>query len=85
MAVRGSAAPCQPSEITARMREFLDALKPEIELAEKHDSYLAIENHGHALVDSLDSFKAFVDMNRSPRLGIALAPYHVQSIKASVE
>ncbi len=85
VAVQGSAGPCEPSELTARMKAFLEALKPLAELAEKHNSYLAIENHGHALLDSLDSFKAFVDLNQSPRLGIALAPYHVQAGKASVE
>jgi sugar phosphate isomerase/epimerase len=66
------------------MKAFLEALKPELELAEKHDSYLAIENHGHALLDSIDSMKAFVDLNRHPRLGIALAPYHVQGLDQSV-
>jgi sugar phosphate isomerase/epimerase len=55
-----------------------------VELAEKHNSYLAIENHGNALLCSLDSLKAFVDINKSPRLGIALAPYHIQTLKASV-
>ncbi|NLF67556.1 MAG: sugar phosphate isomerase/epimerase [Candidatus Anammoximicrobium sp.] len=85
VAVQGSAGPCEPGELTARMKAFLEALKPQIELAERYNSYLAIENHGHALLDSLDSFKAFVDLNRSPRLGIALAPYHVQAGKASVE
>jgi sugar phosphate isomerase/epimerase len=85
VAIQGSAAPCKPEELTTRMKAFLDGLKPLAELAEKHHSYLAIENHGHALLDSVDSFKAFVDLNRSPRLGIALAPYHLQSIKASVE
>ncbi len=85
VAVRGSAGACAPDELTARMRQFLEALKPEIELAEKHDAYLAIENHGHSLLDSLDSFKALVDMNRSPRVGIALAPYHLQAGGVSVE
>ena len=84
VAVRGSARPCEPKELTGRMREFMEGLKPLVELAEKYDSYLAIENHGHALLDSLDSFKAFVDTNTSPRLGIALAPYHLQMLKASV-
>jgi len=51
---------------------------------EFHTSCLAIENHGNALLDSLDSLKAFTDINTSPRLGIALAPYHLQTIKASV-
>jgi len=84
VAVRGSDAPCDPEELTARMRRFMEGLQPELELAEKYDSYIAIENHGSALVDSLDSLKAFVDINTSPRLGIALAPYHIQTRKASV-
>ena len=85
VAIQGSAGPCKPDELSARMKEFLGSLKPLVELAERHKSYLAIENHGNALLDSLDSFKAFVDLNPSPRLGIALAPYHLQAIGASVE
>lgn len=85
VAVRGSSGPVAPEELTTRMKAFLEGLKPDLELCEKYDSYLAIENHGHALLDSLDSFKAFVDLNRHPRLGIAMAPYHFQGIKASVE
>jgi len=84
VAVRGSAKPSKPEELTARMREFIESLKPLVELAQKYNSYLAIENHGNALLDSLDSFKAFVDINTSPRLGVALAPYHIQMLKASV-
>jgi len=59
-------------------------MKPLVELAEKYNSYLAIENHGGALLNSLDSFKAFVDMNESRRLGVTLAPFHLQAIEASV-
>ncbi len=84
VAVRGSSGPCKPEELTARMREFLESLKPLVELAEKHNSHLAIENHGNALLCSQDSFKAFVDNNTSSRLGIALAPYHVQKQTESV-
>jgi sugar phosphate isomerase/epimerase len=84
VAVRGSGPACKPEELTARMRQFIEELKPLAELAEKNNSYLAIENHGNALLCSLDSLKAFVDINTSPRLGIALAPYHIQTQKASV-
>ncbi|MHC4483264.1 MAG: TIM barrel protein [Planctomycetota bacterium] len=84
VAVRGSARRCKPEELTAKMREFMEGINPLVELAEKHNSYLAIENHGGALLNSPDSLKAFVDMNTSPRLGIALAPYHLQTIQASV-
>ena len=84
VAVRGSGGGGKGAELTARMKAFIESLKPEIELAEKYDSYLAIENHGGALLNSLDSFKAFVDINKSKRLGIALAPYHLQRLKVSV-
>jgi sugar phosphate isomerase/epimerase len=84
VAVQGSAGPCKPEELTARMRQFIESLKPAVELAERHNSYLAVENHGAALLDLLDSFKAFVDLNTAPRLGIALAPYHLQALGASV-
>jgi sugar phosphate isomerase/epimerase len=84
VAIRGSTKPCAPEELTSRMKEFLASLRPLAELAEETNSFLAIENHGNALLDSLDSFKAFTDLNSSPRLGIALAPYHLQAIKASV-
>lgn len=84
VAVQGSAPPCEPQELKARMSQFLESLQPLVELAEKHNSYLAIENHGDALLDSLDSLQAFVEANPSPRLGIALAPYHLQGRQASV-
>jgi sugar phosphate isomerase/epimerase len=85
VAVRGSAGPCDPKDLTPAMKQFLEGLKPELELAEKHNSYLAIENHGSALLDSIDSFKAFVDLNRHARLGVALAPYHIQTYRGSIE
>ena len=84
VAIQGSAGPCKPDELTGRMRQFVENLKPLVELAEKNNSYLAIENHGNALLNSLDSLKAFVDINTSKRLGVALAPYHIQTLKASV-
>ena len=57
------------------MKLFLESLKPELELAEKHNCTLAIENHsGKSLLNKLDSFRAFTDLNQHPRLGIALAP-----------
>jgi len=73
-----------PAELVAEMKAFLEGLKPELELAEKHGSYLAIENHGNALLSTLDSLKAFVDLNTHSRLGIALAPFHVQRQNESV-
>jgi len=84
VAIQGSTKPCEPEELGVRMRQYIESLKPLVELAKKHNSYLAIENHGNALLNSLDSLKAFVQTSRSPRLGIALAPYHIQGLRASV-
>ena len=85
VAVQGGAGGAKPEELTAKMKQFLEGCKPMVDLCEKHNSKLAIENHGGSLLCTVDSFKAFVDNNQSPRLGIALAPYHVQGAKESVE
>ncbi len=86
VAVHGSGGLKDPDDLTGSMKQFLEGLKPELELAEKYDSYIAIENHsGKSLLNHADSFKAFTDLNRHPRLGIALAPYHIQKNGQSVE
>ena len=86
VAVRGSGRPSDPADLPKSMKQFLEGLKPELELAEKYDSYLAIENHsGKSLLNYMDSIKAFTDLNDHPRLGIALAPYHIQINGESVE
>ena len=55
------------TNLIAEMKAFFEQLKPDLELAEKYNSYLAIENHsGDTLLNSRDSFKAFLDMNPSP-------------------
>ncbi len=75
----------QVTNLQTEMKAFFEQLKPDLELAEKYDSYLAIENHsGQTLLNSRDSFKAFMDMNPSRRIGIALAPYHLQVAGISV-
>ena len=85
VAVRGNTQRYPPEEMPARMKAFVESLKPELDLAEKHNVHLAIENHSGQLMNSLDSLKAFMDLAAHPRLGIALAPYHLQRIGASVE
>ena len=76
----------EPQQLTTQMKSFFETLKPQIEQAAQAKARLAIENHGDALLGTPDSFKAFVDLNPAPKtVGIALAPYHLQSIKASVE
>ena len=76
----------KPEELTAKMRAFFDKLKPQIEKAAETKVKLAIENHRGAVLSTADSFKAFVDLNPAPQhVGLAVAPYHLQNVKASVE
>ena len=75
-----------PDELRRQMRQFLDSLQPDLELAQQHHCALAIENHsGNSLLNKLDSLRVFAELNRHPQLGIALAPYHVQLNQQSVE
>jgi sugar phosphate isomerase/epimerase len=84
LAIQGSGGPCDPAELRPSIQAYLEELKPLLELAERHGSRLAIENHGSSLLDSVDSIRAFRDLNRSDRLGIALAPFHIQARGESV-
>ena len=85
VAIHGAPGAVDPKDLAAKMKAYVEGLKGELALAEKYNSYVAIENHGGSLLNAPDSFKAFVDANPNPRLGIALAPYHVQAAKQSVE
>ena len=66
--------------LAAEMKVLLEQLKPRLELAEKYNSRIAIENHADSLLNSKGSFKAFVELNRNPRLGIALVVEIVQGL-----
>ncbi len=85
--VRGSDYINVKSEnLTTAMRAFFEKLKPQIEKAAETKVRLAIENHHSALLSTPDSFKAFVDLNPAPQhVGLGIAPYHLQNLKASVE
>lgn len=75
-----------PGALTVKMKAFLESLKPDLELAEKHNLRIAVENHsGPMLLNKIDTIKAFTDLNQSPRIGLALAPFHVQKNMESVE
>ncbi len=85
-AVQGSAATITLSDLKAQTQQFLESLKPELDVAAENHCTLAIENHsGNSLLNTLDSIKVFTELNKNPHLGIALAPYHIQLNKESVE
>jgi len=59
-------------------------LRPLVEKAEELGVKIAGENHGHTVLDSIESLREFAALAKSPALGIALAPYHVMRRKESV-
>lgn len=59
------------------IRRFAERLKPQVELAEELGLSIAVENHSGSLVSSAESQIMFLDAVDSPRVGIALAPYHL--------
>lgn len=77
--VTGAVGPkgLQGAELKAGITKFVEQLQPHLAVAEETGVTIAIENHGNNLVDSPDSIRWLMDLCRSPRLGIALAPYHL--------
>jgi sugar phosphate isomerase/epimerase len=68
------------------MHKFFARLQQEIDLARKHRVRLAVENHGDALLSTLDSIRQFRTLNPAPDVvGIALAGYHLQGAGIPVE
>lgn len=65
------------TELKAGVAQFLEQMKPHLDVAEQTGVTIAIENHGNNLIDSPDSLKWLADLCPSPNLGIALAPYHL--------
>ncbi len=68
------------TELKAEVKKFAELLKPHIAAAEKANLTIAIENHGNNLMDSPDSMKWLIELVPSKHLGIALAPYHLESL-----
>jgi sugar phosphate isomerase/epimerase len=65
------------AELKKAVGDFLEKLKPHLEVAEETGVTIAIENHGNNLIDSPDSLKYLAELRPSENLGIALAPYHL--------
>ena len=77
--VTGSKGPSEPSGAAAKtaVRDFLELMKPHVAKAEALGVTLAIENHDKQLLYHPDALRYFAEFNRSPHLGVALAPHHL--------
>ncbi len=68
------------AELKTAVKEFAEKMKPHVAAAEENGVAIGIENHGNNLMDSPDSLKWFVEFVESKHAGIALAPYHLESL-----
>lgn len=75
LAICGSTGPAK--DVQQGMKDFIERLKPQAAVAEEVGVDIGIENHGNALLWQPDSFRYFCELATSPRLKIALAPYHL--------
>lgn len=65
------------AELKKAVEQFIEKLKPHLDVAEDTGVTIAIENHGKNLIESADSLRYLAELRPSPHLGIALAPYHL--------
>ena len=78
----GSMIVCGSKKQTAaplkeQVSDFLKSLKDTASKAAAAGVRICIENHSSSLINSPDSLRYFAELNDSPSLGIALAPYHL--------
>ena len=68
------------AELKAEVKKFAELMKPHLAVAEEAGVTIAIENHSSNLINTPDSLKWLAEFAPSKKLGIALAPYHLESL-----
>ena len=56
---------------------FVEQMKPHLEVAEECGITIAIENHANSVVESADGLKWIAELRPSDHLAVAVAPYHL--------
>ncbi|MCC9607382.1 sugar phosphate isomerase/epimerase [Blastopirellula sp. JC732] len=77
--VTGGSGPkgLEGAELKKAVGDFLEKMKPHLEVAEETGVTIAIENHANNLIESPDSLRWLLELRPSKNLAIALAPYHL--------
>ena len=65
------------NDLKASVQDFIEKMKPHLEVAEETGVTIAVENHGNNLIESPDSLKWLAELRPSKHLAIAFAPYHL--------
>ena len=66
--------------LKAEVKKFAELMKPHLAAAETAGVTIAIENHSSNLINTPDSLKWLAELAPSPYLGIAMAPYHLETL-----
>lgn len=77
--------PKNAAELKAVVKKFAETMKPHAAKAEESGVTIALENHSNWVFDHPDSMRWFFDFLQSPRVGVALAPYHLHAYKLGPE
>lgn len=77
--ITGSTGPkdVKGTECKAAVKKFVETMKPHTAKAEELGLVIGIENHGNALIDSIESMEYLAEFAKSSALGVTLAPYHL--------
>ena len=68
------------AELKAEVKKFAELMKPHLAAAEAANVTIAIENHSSNLINTPDSLKWLAEFAPNKHLGIALAPYHLETL-----
>ena len=71
------------NELKNAVKSFAEKMKPHTEAAETTGVKLGIENHSSNLINTPDSLKWLIEFSPSKNIGIALAPYHLETLGQS--
>ena len=73
------------NDLKSAIKSFAEKIKPHISAAENIGIKIGIENHSNNLINTPDSLKWLLELLPSKNLGIALAPYHLETLGQTAE
>ncbi len=79
LVISGSRGPKNLSgpQCRSAVKRFVEQMKPHLAVAEETGVTIGIENHAGALVHTPNSLRYLAELSPSPKLGVAMAPYHL--------
>ncbi len=76
MIVTGAKRP-HGTTVKEQVRNFVQSMKQDVEIAAKHGITIGIENHARTALTTPDSLRYFAEFIDFPNFGLAMAPYHL--------